>query len=91
MTHSPADSRIVAGIDGSAASDAAVRWAVRACRVAARARDGRATLDVQRPGRGSQAGQLAADLTRGGPWLATETVASEAIIARRGRCGRQVG
>ena len=29
MTHSPADSRIVVGVDGSAASDAAVRWAVR--------------------------------------------------------------
>ncbi len=29
MTHSPAGSRIVVGIDGSAASDAAVRWAVR--------------------------------------------------------------
>ncbi len=29
MTYSPADSRIVVGVDGSAASDAAVRWAVR--------------------------------------------------------------
>jgi nucleotide-binding universal stress UspA family protein len=28
MTQSPADSRIVVGVDGSAASDAAVRWAV---------------------------------------------------------------
>ena len=29
MTHYPAGSRIVVGVDGSAASDAAVRWAVR--------------------------------------------------------------
>ncbi len=29
MTYSPAGSRIVVGVDGSAASDAAVRWAVR--------------------------------------------------------------
>ena len=29
MMHSTADSRIVVGVDGSAASDAAVRWAVR--------------------------------------------------------------
>jgi nucleotide-binding universal stress UspA family protein len=29
MTHSPVGSRIVVGVDGSAASDAAVRWAVR--------------------------------------------------------------
>ncbi len=29
MTHSLADNRIVVGVDGSAASDAAVRWAVR--------------------------------------------------------------
>ena len=33
MTHSPADSRIVVGVDGSAASDAAVRWAVREARL----------------------------------------------------------
>ena len=33
MTFSPADSRIVVGIDGSAASDAAVRWAVREARL----------------------------------------------------------
>jgi len=33
MTHSPAGSRIVVGIDGSAASDAAVRWAVREARL----------------------------------------------------------
>lgn len=33
MTHSPVDSRIVVGIDGSAASDAAVRWAVREARL----------------------------------------------------------
>lgn len=29
MTHNPASSGIVVGVDGSAASDAAVRWAVR--------------------------------------------------------------
>jgi nucleotide-binding universal stress UspA family protein len=33
MTHPPADSRIVVGVDGSAASDAAVRWAVREARL----------------------------------------------------------
>jgi nucleotide-binding universal stress UspA family protein len=33
MTHSPADGRIVVGVDGSAASDAAVRWAVREARL----------------------------------------------------------
>lgn len=33
MTHSLADSRIVVGVDGSAASDAAVRWAVREARL----------------------------------------------------------
>jgi nucleotide-binding universal stress UspA family protein len=33
MTHYPADSRIVVGVDGSAASDAAVRWAVREARL----------------------------------------------------------
>ena len=33
MTHSPAGSRIVVGVDGSAASDAAVRWAVREARL----------------------------------------------------------
>jgi nucleotide-binding universal stress UspA family protein len=33
MTHSPADSQIVVGVDGSAASDAAVRWAVREARL----------------------------------------------------------
>lgn len=33
MRHSPADSRIVVGVDGSAASDAAVRWAVREARL----------------------------------------------------------
>jgi nucleotide-binding universal stress UspA family protein len=33
MTHSPAGCRIVVGIDGSAASDAAVRWAVREARL----------------------------------------------------------
>ena len=33
MTHSPASSRIVVGVDGSAASDAAVRWAVREARL----------------------------------------------------------
>lgn len=33
MSHSPADSRIVVGVDGSAASDAAVRWAVREARL----------------------------------------------------------
>ena len=33
MSHSPAGSRIVVGVDGSAASDAAVRWAVREARL----------------------------------------------------------
>lgn len=33
MPHSPAGSRIVVGVDGSAASDAAVRWAVREARL----------------------------------------------------------
>jgi len=33
MTHSPASGRIVVGVDGSAASDAAVRWAVREARL----------------------------------------------------------
>jgi nucleotide-binding universal stress UspA family protein len=33
MTHSVAGSRIVVGVDGSAASDAAVRWAVREARL----------------------------------------------------------
>ena len=33
MTHSSAGSRIVVGVDGSAASDAAVRWAVREARL----------------------------------------------------------
>jgi nucleotide-binding universal stress UspA family protein len=33
MTHSPAGGRIVVGVDGSAASDAAVRWAVREARL----------------------------------------------------------
>lgn len=33
MSHSPADSQIVVGVDGSAASDAAVRWAVREARL----------------------------------------------------------
>jgi nucleotide-binding universal stress UspA family protein len=33
MTRSPARSRIVVGVDGSAASDAAVRWAVREARL----------------------------------------------------------
>jgi nucleotide-binding universal stress UspA family protein len=33
MTHSPADRRIVVGVDGSAASDAAVRWAIREARL----------------------------------------------------------
>ena len=33
MTHSPADGGIVVGVDGSAASDAAVRWAVREARL----------------------------------------------------------
>src|SRR5512140_3764909 len=33
MTHSPAGSRIVVGVDGSVASDAAVRWAVREARL----------------------------------------------------------
>jgi len=33
MTHFPADSQIVVGVDGSAASDAAVRWAVREARL----------------------------------------------------------
>ena len=33
MTHSAAGGRIVVGIDGSAASDAAVRWAVREARL----------------------------------------------------------
>jgi nucleotide-binding universal stress UspA family protein len=33
MTHAPAGSQIVVGVDGSAASDAAVRWAVREARL----------------------------------------------------------
>ncbi len=33
MTHSPASSRIVVGVDGSAASDAAVRWAAGEARL----------------------------------------------------------
>src|SRR6266496_2135516 len=33
MTQSPAGRRIVVGVDGSAASDAAVRWAVREARL----------------------------------------------------------
>jgi nucleotide-binding universal stress UspA family protein len=33
MSHSPAGSRIVVGVDGSAASDAAVRWAAREARL----------------------------------------------------------
>ena len=33
MTHSPAGSQIVVGVDGSAASHAAVRWAVREARL----------------------------------------------------------
>ena len=33
MTHSPAGHQIVVGVDGSAASDAAVRWAVREARL----------------------------------------------------------
>jgi nucleotide-binding universal stress UspA family protein len=33
MTHSPVGGRIVVGVDGSAASDAAVRWAVREARL----------------------------------------------------------
>jgi nucleotide-binding universal stress UspA family protein len=33
MSHSPAGSRIVVGVDGSAASNAAVRWAVREARL----------------------------------------------------------
>jgi len=33
VTHTPADGRIVVGVDGSDASDAAVRWAVREARL----------------------------------------------------------
>jgi len=33
MTHSPAGGKIVVGVDGSAASDAAVHWAIREARL----------------------------------------------------------